>query len=136
MESEKKCWIFPRSKDTIKSLLDIFRDENVWIDPSLRQIVGQTFRFAKEPLEDLRREMVSRKYSPKTIKTYIHYNKDFLKFIGKEPDGITEGDIKDYLFHIVGERKVATSTLNSAINALKFYCCFKQRRSSKNFICC
>ncbi|MDO9575110.1 MAG: hypothetical protein Q7J55_01110 [bacterium] len=32
----------------------------IWIDPSLRQVVGQTFRFAKE-LEDLRKEMVSRK---------------------------------------------------------------------------
>jgi len=64
---------------------------------------------------------VRRKYSPKTIKAYIHYNEDLLKFTGKEPNSITEGDIKDYLFHLVEEKKVATSTLNSAINALKFY---------------
>ncbi|MCK4256853.1 phage integrase N-terminal SAM-like domain-containing protein, partial [candidate division WOR-3 bacterium] len=65
--------------------------------------------------------MVSRKYNPKTIKAYIHYNKDFLKLTGKGTDNIREEDIKDYLPQLVEEKGVATSTLNSAINALKFY---------------
>lgn len=94
-------------------LYDILNNENVWIDPSLKQ--------EKERFQDLRKEMVSRKYSPKIIKAYIHYNEDLLKFTGKEPNSITEGDIKDYLFHLAEEKRVATSTLNSAINALKFY---------------
>jgi|GEM_PF-5175290 len=34
---EQKCWIFPRSNDTIKSLLDIFKGENVWIPAYRRQ---------------------------------------------------------------------------------------------------
>jgi len=119
---EGKCWIFPKSCDVINGLLNIFKDKNVWIDPSLKRVVGQTFRFAKRySFEDLRREMVSRKYSPKTIKAYIHYNDDFLKFTSKTPKNIAERDIKDYLFHLVEDKKVATSTLNSAINALKFY---------------
>ncbi|MEA3432062.1 MAG: phage integrase N-terminal SAM-like domain-containing protein, partial [candidate division WOR-3 bacterium] len=133
---KEKCWTFPRSKDTIISLLDIFRDKNVWIEPSLKSVVGQTFTGSAEShkngsrklqlayitlFEDLRRELVSRKYSSKTIKAYIHYNRDFLEFVGKKPDNITDGDIKDYLFHLVEEKKVATSTLNSDINALKFY---------------
>lgn len=71
--------------------------------------------------EDLKRELVSRKYSPKTIKAYVRYNEDFLKFVGKSPDDIIDGDIKDYLFHIVEQKKIATSTLNIAINAIKFY---------------
>jgi len=70
----RKCWTFPYSDKVVKRLFDIFKGENVWIDPSLREDVEQTFKFAKEPrLEDLRREMTSRKYSPKTIKSYIHY---------------------------------------------------------------
>ena len=71
--------------------------------------------------EGLQKEMVSRKYSPKTVKAYLYYNRDFLEFIGKKSESITEEDIKDYLFHLVEEKQVATSTLNSAINALKFY---------------
>ena len=30
-------------------------------------------------------------------------------------------DVKDYLFHLVEEKEVSTSTLNIAVNALKFY---------------
>ncbi|MBA7697731.1 Tyrosine recombinase XerC [subsurface metagenome] len=113
---KEKCWVFPESYDVLKNLLNIFRGESVWVNPSLRQ--GKEYM----PLfEDLRKEMVSRKYSPKTIKAYIHYNKDFLEFTGKRIKDITEGVVKDYLFHLVEEKKVATSTLNSAINALKFY---------------
>ena len=119
--------MFPHSDNVIKRLLDIFKGEAIWVEPSLKQ-VGQTFpqdavyKFVKESLfEDLRREMVSRKYSPKTIKAYIHYNKDFLKLTGKGTDNIREEDIKDYLFQLVEEKGVATSTLNSTINALKFY---------------
>ncbi len=111
---DQKCWLFPHSDNVIKRLRDIFREENIWIDPSLRQKSEILF-------EDLRREMVSRKYSLKTIKAYIHYNRDLFKFTGKSPKNITEGDVKEYLFHLVEEKKVATSTLNSAINALKFY---------------
>ena len=69
----------------------------------------------------MRRELSSRKYSPKTIKTYIRFNEDLLKFAGKNPDGITNSDVKDYLSYIVEQREVFTSTLNIAINALKFY---------------
>jgi len=79
---EQKYWTFPNSDDVMKKLLYIFKDENVWIGPSLKQ-VGHTFRFAEESLfEDLRKEMVSRKYSPKTIKSYVYYNKDLLEFTG------------------------------------------------------
>jgi len=64
--------------------------------------------------------MVSRKYSPKTVKAYLHYNEDFLKFTGKQIGDVTEGDIKGYLSHLAEGKRVATSTLNLAINALKF----------------
>jgi len=64
---------------------------------------------------------VLRKYSPKTIKAYVRYNEKVLKFFGKNPYEITNNDIKDYLFHLVEEIEASTSTLNSAINALKFY---------------
>jgi len=34
---------------------------------------------------------------------------------------VENDDVKDYLFHLVEEKEVSTSTLNTAINALKFY---------------
>jgi len=112
-DPKRKCWFFPYSDDVKKKLLLLFKDDPVWIDPALRR--------DKPFFKDLQREMISRKYSPNTIKAYIHYNEGLLKFIGKEPNSIAEGDIKDFLFHLVEEKRVSTSTLNSAINALKFY---------------
>jgi site-specific recombinase XerD len=71
--------------------------------------------------EDLRRELVSRKYSYKSIKAYIYFNKDFLNFSGKRPSDVNDDDIKNYLLHLAENKQSATSTLNQAINALKFY---------------
>ncbi|RJS70379.1 hypothetical protein CW714_07375 [Methanophagales archaeon] len=43
----------------------------------------------------------------------------FSGFSGKNPHKID--DVKNFLFHLVEEKEVSTSTLNTAINALKFY---------------
>jgi len=72
-------------------------------------------------LDGLEKELAARKYSPKTIKAYIRYNEDFLRFSGKNPHKIDDDDVKNFLFHLVEEKEVSTSTLNTAINALKFY---------------
>jgi site-specific recombinase XerD len=71
--------------------------------------------------EDLKRELLSRKYSYKTVKGYTYFNRDFLNFTGKNPSDINDHDIKNYLVYLAEEKQSATSTLNQAINALKFY---------------
>jgi len=97
----------------VEKLASVFDGEKLDIDPSLET--------PKEEFEYLRRELVSRKYSPKTIKAYIHYNRDFLRFIEKKPEEAANDDIKNYLFHLADKRGLSASTLNIAINALKFY---------------
>jgi site-specific recombinase XerD len=72
-------------------------------------------------LEDLRRELLSRKYSYRTIKGYLYYNRDFLRFVKKQPSEINDNEIKNYLLYLAEEKQSATSTLNQAINTLKFY---------------
>jgi site-specific recombinase XerD len=59
--------------------------------------------------------------SPKTIKAYIYYNEDFLRFAKKSPADVANEDIKNYLFYLADEKDSSASTLNIAINALKFY---------------
>jgi integrase/recombinase XerD len=71
--------------------------------------------------EDLRKELVSRKYSYKTVKGYIYYKRYFLNFTGKNPFEVDDNYIKNYLLYLAEEKQSATSTLNQAINALKFY---------------
>ena len=72
-------------------------------------------------LSSYRRELVSRKYSYKTVKTYLYFNKNFLNYAGKSPSEISESDVKNYLLYLAEVKNSATSTLNQAINALKFY---------------
>lgn len=92
----------------LEKLLSLFDGEKLDVDPVVW-------------LVELEKELTGRRYSPKTIKAYLHYNEDFLKFSGKNPHEVENSDVKDYLFHLVEEKEISTSTLNTAINALKFY---------------
>lgn len=44
-----------------------------------------------------------------------------LNHAGKSPSEISESDVKNYLLYLAEAKNSATSTLNQAINALKFY---------------
>jgi hypothetical protein len=103
---EKKYWEIPHSEGIIPKLQNLF-SENIFIDPYF--------------LMPLQKELSIRKYSRRTIKSYMRYNRDFLLFLGKEPGKVDNEDIKKYLYYMVEKMKVSTSTLNIIINALKFY---------------
>jgi len=122
---DKKYWSFPNTNGTLEKILKVFGSEDIHLDPAL-QIKHLSYCQTKlkqslHGFEDIRRELISRKYSYKTVKTYIYYNKDFLNFTGKIPSDINGNDIKDYLLYLAEEKQSATSTLNHVINALKFY---------------
>jgi integrase/recombinase XerD len=145
---DRKCWNFPDSDGTLEKILEVFKGEEIHIDPVLQaEISGSPIRqnltlakpstqspslakrgegkfsdkkLSATPFDDLKRELLSRKYSYKTVKGYLYYNRDFLNFIDKNPFDIQESDIKDYLLYLAEEKQSATSTLNQAINALKF----------------
>jgi len=106
--SNEKYWGFPNSNGTLEKILEVFGGEKIYIDPAIQ-------------FGDLRRELLSRKYSYKTVKAYIYFNRDFLNFIKKNPSEINNNDIKDYLVYLFEKKRASTSTLNQAINALKFY---------------
>ncbi len=137
----EKHWSFPNTNGTLEKILKAFEGEEIRIDPVLQGTIPDVILSKAKDLgdssaspqndniesglspafEDLRRELLSRKYSYKTIKGYIYFNRDFLNFIGKNPSEIVDNDIKDYLVYLAEEKQSATSTLNQAINALKFY---------------
>jgi hypothetical protein len=85
--SDKKYWSFPNTNGTLEMILKVFEGEEVYINPALQV---NTIPFVGEGkgegvFEDLRRELVSRKYSYKTAKVYLNYNKDLLNFTNKKP---------------------------------------------------
>jgi len=68
----------------------------------------------------LEKELISRKYSQKTIKSYLHYSSDFINYIKKPISSITDEEIKSYVFELANTRNYSASSINVAINSIKF----------------
>ena len=79
------------------------------LDSGVRDIISKTCE----------RELVSRKYSYKTVKGYIYYNRDFLDFTDKEPSEVNDDDIKDYLLYLAEEKESATATIKNPAAELR-----------------
>lgn len=74
----------------------------------------------RDPLYNLERELKIRGFSQKTVKSYLLYNRLFLQFSQKSPKSVTNKDVRQYLLFLKS-KNCASSTLNVALNALKFY---------------
>ncbi len=103
---EEKCWSVPYSE--LENLLSVFDEESIIIDPDIY-------------LEELKKELMLRRYSQRTVKQYLYHNREFLDFSEKNPYEMSNEDIRDYLYYLANDKEASTSTLNTAINALKFY---------------
>ena len=101
---DKKHWSFPNVNGTLEKILEVFKDEEIHIDPALQGTVPDLrtkrsgvpslviasgtkqsqhlLRAGSESgpsptLENLRRELLSRKYSYKTVKGYLYFSRSF-----------------------------------------------------------
>jgi site-specific recombinase XerD len=109
--------------------------------PEIRQRIKQVFNgyqfIERSPLpepkefENLLKELQSRKYSRKTIKSYFYYNKEFHTFCGKPVNLVEYQDVLDFLSHLSQNRSYSEAGVNLAISALKF---FYGHILNKNFI--
>lgn len=71
-------------------------------------------------LYNMKREMLRRKLSPRTVKTYLHYIRKFLLANkDKEPKQFSKKDVREFLYKLE-QQDLAGATLNVAHNALRF----------------
>lgn len=75
---------------------------------------------SKDPILGLKQEMKLRKFSQKTIKSYLHYITEILNFARKNPKEINNENVRNYLEKLCDDG-LSSSTLNTAYSALKFY---------------
>lgn len=73
-----------------------------------------------EILKKLKTELELRGFSQNTVKTYVTSNASFLEWIKKQPEQATEQDVKDYLSHLLSEKKISLSSVALKKAALKF----------------
>ena len=84
--------------------------------------------------DSLKKELEIRNFSPKTVKAYLFYNTDLVRYCQKDPTVIKEVDVKDYLWYLLEQRHVSAATARLALNAIKFYYrAVKKRRFYFNF---
>lgn len=83
-------------------------------------IYSRTTSRSRDPMFNLEQEMRIRNFSKRTIGLYVYYNKEFLRFANNYADEVSGQQIKDYLDFLIASGK-SRSTIDVAINALKFY---------------
>jgi site-specific recombinase XerD len=78
-------------------------------------------KFSPEWVLKLKEELHSRKYSPKTIRSYIHFNRDLCRILKKPAEQMTDWDFKKYLYYLDTVKDMSSSSMNLAISALRFF---------------
>ena len=58
--------------------------------------------------------------SPKTVKLYVDCVARFARHYGKSPEHLGREEVRNYLLHLIHERKVAWGTYKQALAALRY----------------
>ena len=78
------------------------------------------YRPSRDPLILLKQEMKLRGFSNKTVKSYLHYIDECLRFSNINPRNASQKDVRAYLEYLT-DRNLSVSTINTAYSALLFY---------------
>jgi integrase/recombinase XerD len=72
-------------------------------------------------LKKLETELKIRGFSQETVKAYTRHNADFLGFIKKASDSVSEDDLKSYLAYLMSDKKLSSSSVALVRSALLFF---------------
>lgn len=75
----------------------------------------------EEIADNLKVELRLRGFSERTVSTYVYANLKFLENVKKEPEEVSEQDIKKYFAYLMSVRKLAPTSIILIKAALKFY---------------
>lgn len=128
---KQKAWVFPVSEKNQKIFEIVFQDQKKLPHPghNIAENSSHLIRIFKQYL-------YQRRYSPKTIETYVFMVKRFLIFWKKkEPSDITMRDIEYYNFEYILKKGYSASFQNQFINAIKkFYELIENKKIQLNEI--
>jgi site-specific recombinase XerD len=66
------------------------------------------------------RDLTIRGKAERTRQAYTHYVADLARFHRQSPDRLSYDQVADWLFHLKDQRKLSASTVNIAVNAVRF----------------
>ena len=81
----------------------------------------QPDKFSVYWAKKLKEELHSRKYSSKTVDSYVYFNRNLCRILQKPPERISEEDLKKYLAYLNTVKVLSSSSMNLAISAIRFF---------------
>lgn len=78
-------------------------------------------QFSEHWQNKLDAELRSRKYSPRTRRSYLYYNILLCRTLQKTPEEMNPQDITQFLATVEKDRDYSASSLNLAVSAIKFF---------------
>jgi len=75
----------------------------------------------EQTLQNYRRDLALRGYSPRTQITYYRNIVWFLEYCKVPPEKITKENIKDYLYYLIKDKKLSESSLRQARSAICYF---------------
>lgn len=74
-----------------------------------------------QTLQNYKRDLALRGYSPVTQKTYYRNIVYFLEYCKEPPEQITKESIKNYLYYLIKDKKLSESSLRQARSAIWYF---------------
>ena len=67
------------------------------------------------------RELELQRKSPRTVEAYVTAVADLARYVGRSPDQITIEQVRDFLHHVITQRKLSFSTCNQKLAGIRFF---------------
>ncbi|MGH7470691.1 MAG: phage integrase N-terminal SAM-like domain-containing protein, partial [Longimicrobiales bacterium] len=138
-DSERRVWLLPHDQAVLDGLRSSFRFEFPTPAPAMQDVTSLQASVPAQPapatapepydsaasqiLEQLRRMIRTRQYSPKTERSYIGWVRRFLQFHGNtidHPNGLASVHAIAFLEHLALNERLAAGSRNQAAAALGF----------------
>ena len=105
----------------LKSNKKISSKEKIGVSPTKKEHLKPTGADWKPVYDNLYAEIKIRHYSPKTLRAYKGWLRQFQNYSqSKDPGSLSSTDVKDFLTFLAVKKKVSASSQNQAFNALLF----------------
>jgi integrase/recombinase XerD len=126
-----KTWYFPKDEFQLDTFFQALK-EKTFVDYSrlksnssttpVKKIIREKVAFDLELPEGYKEQLILKRYSHNTIKTYSSCFLKFMMFFkDKKLESLSENEIKTFLLYLVQQKKVSPSTQNGITPHLLFY---------------
>jgi integrase/recombinase XerD len=131
----KGTWVIPAEKFQLHDFYETFHVE-CYLDYSGLKVKQDRENYISTPTdkkegaikegkglpEGYLEKLQQKRYSENTIKTYIHYFREFMAYFDQSGiENLTKEEINQYILKLIKERNISSSQQNQRINAIKFY---------------